>query len=93
MTYIKTNFCILTKASGIKNTTCESVLVPLPKSILEKLGKLIPRLGSNHPGEVLEKVRAKQNRHRKLADDYQAVADQFEIDDQPQSASRDIAVA
>jgi hypothetical protein len=40
---------------------------------------------------LLEQIRAKQNRHRQLAEDYQAVADQFEIEDQPQSVSRDIA--
>ena len=40
---------------------------------------------------LLEQIRAKQNRHRKLAEAYQAVADQFEIDDQPQSTSRGIA--
>jgi hypothetical protein len=41
---------------------------------------------------LLEQIRAKQNRHRKLAESYQDVADQFEIEDQPQSVSRDIVV-
>ena len=42
---------------------------------------------------LLERSRASENRHRKLAESYQAVADQFEIEEQPQSVSRDIAVA
>jgi hypothetical protein len=32
--------------------------VPLPKPVLVKLGKLIPRLGSNHTGEVTATVEA-----------------------------------
>src|SRR6516162_1109968 len=39
----------------------------------------------------LERLRASENRHRRLAEDYQAVADQFESEDQPQSVSRNIA--
>jgi hypothetical protein len=62
-------------------------------------GKIIPELVKHkhelHPFArryLLEQIRAKQNRHRKLAEAYQAVADQFESEDQPQSVSREIAV-
>src|SRR6516225_9418258 len=61
-------------------------------------GKIIPELVKHkhelHPFTrryLLEQIRTKQNRHRKLADSYQAVADQFEIEDQPQSVSQNIA--
>jgi len=61
-------------------------------------GKIIPELAKHrrelHPfmrRYLLEQIRTKQNRHRKLAESYGAVADQFESEDQPQSVSRNIA--
>jgi len=40
---------------------------------------------------LLERLRASENKHRQLAERFGAVADQFEIEEQPQSVSRDIA--
>jgi hypothetical protein len=40
---------------------------------------------------LIERMRASENKHRQLAERFGAVADQFEIDEQPQSVSRDIA--
>ena len=40
---------------------------------------------------LLERLRASENEHRQLAERFGAVADQFEINEQPQSVRRDIA--
>jgi hypothetical protein len=62
--------------------------------------KIIPELVKHkdelHPfmrRYLLEQLRASENKYRQLAERFGAVADQFEIEDQPQSVSRDIAVA
>ena len=61
-------------------------------------GKIIPELVKHkdelHPfmrRYLLEQLRDSESGHRKLAESYQAIADQFEINEQPRSVNRDIA--